>query len=159
VQIDPRAPLGYECLGLIYLDDLHRYDDALGNYRKVIELRPLWETGYVGVGRVFIEQRNYAEAEKILRQGVDRVTEPTYINYWLGLALYRQERYEEAQPQFEKATQLAPDNPGVHFWLGLNLEKLQRYPEARTAYERAVALDPNYQEANDALERLRRQGY
>jgi Flp pilus assembly protein TadD len=125
----------------------------------VIELRAQWESGYIGVARVYSAQRNYVEGEQILRQGIPRVKEPKYINFWLGVMLYRQGRYTDAEPEFEKAAQLVPDDPGVQSWLGSNLEKLQRFPEARAAYERALAIDPNYQDAKDGLARLTSQGH
>ncbi len=159
VQIDGRAPLGYECLGSAYLDGQQRYDDALGNYRKVLELRPQWESGYIGVARVSNAQRNYVGGEAILRQGLDRVKQPRFITYWLGLMLFRQEQYADAQPQFDRAAELVPDNAVIHYQRGLNLERSARFPDARAAYERALALDPVYRDAQDALERLRRHGY
>ncbi len=158
VQIDGRAPLGYECLGSALLNGPNDYDQSTANYRKVIELRPQWESGYIGVALVHSARGNHSEAEAILRQGLDRVTTPRFIHYWLGVALYRQGQYAQAQLEFERATQLRPENAVLHYWLGANLEQLGRYPEARAAYERALALDPTYQEPRDALDRLRRQG-
>ncbi len=159
IQIDSRSPIGYECLGSAYLEGMNNYASANTNYRKVIELRPQWESGYIGIARVYNAQKNYAESEAILRQGLQKITTPRYINYWLGLALYRQQHYDRAQPEFERAVQLKPENAVLQYWLGANLEQLGRYAEARTAYERALALDPNYQDPKDALERLRTQGH
>lgn len=158
VQIDSRAPLGYECLGSAYLNGPKDDNEALTNYRKVIELRPQWESGYIGVALVYNARGNYAVAETSLRQGLGKVKQPRFINYWLGVTLYRQGKYADAQPEFERATTLRPDNAVLQYWLGTNLEQLGRYSEARTAYERALTLDPGYQEARDALARLQQQG-
>ena len=158
VQIDGRAPTGYECLGSAYLNGLKDDNEALNNYRKVIELRPQWESGYIGVALVYSARGNYTDAETALRQGIGKVKQPRFINYWLGVTLYRQGKYADAQPQFERAITLRPDNAVLQYWLGTNLEQLGRYPEARTAYERALTLDPGYQDARDALSRLQQQG-
>ena len=158
VQIDVRAPLGYECLGSAYLNGPKDDNQALNNYRKVIELRPQWESGYIGVALVYSARGNYTEAETALRQGVGKVTSPRFINYWLGVTRYRQGKYADAQPEFERAIALRPDNAVLQYWLGTNLEQLGRYPEARNAYERALTLDPAYHDAREALTRLRQQG-
>ncbi len=158
VQIDGRAPLGYQCLGSVYLDGPKNYDESLANYRKVIELRPQWENGYVGIAAVHSARQNYAAAEAILREGVPKVTAPRFIHYWLGLALYQQRKYDQAQPEFEQAAQQRPENAVIQYLLGENLEALGRYPEARAAYERALSLDPNNQQARGALDRLTQQG-
>ncbi|HEY8601100.1 MAG TPA: tetratricopeptide repeat protein [Thermomicrobiales bacterium] len=158
VQIDGRAPLGYECLGSAYLNGPKDDNEALASYRKVIELRPQWESGYIGVALVYSARGDYAGAETALRQGLAKVKLPRFINYWLGVTLYRQGKYTDAQPEFERAIALRPDNAVLQYWLGTNLEQLGRYPEARTAYERALTLDPGYQEAREALARLQQQG-
>jgi serine/threonine protein kinase/tetratricopeptide (TPR) repeat protein len=159
VQIDGRAPNGYECLGSAYLNGPKDDNEALNNYRKVIELRPQWESGYIGVALVYSARGNYTEAEMALRQGLGKVKPPRFINYWLGVTLYRQGKYADAQPEFERAITLRPDNAVLQYWLGTNLEQLGRYSKARTAYERALTLDPGYQDAREALGRLQQQGH
>lgn len=158
VQIDGRSPIGYECLGSAYLNGPKNHHESTVNYRKVIELRPHWESGYIGVASVASAQADFAGAETALRDGLARVTTPRFIHYWLGVALYRQAQYLRAQPEFERAAQLRPDNAVLQYWLGANLEQLGRFAEARAAYERALALEPNYREPREALDRLGQQG-
>ena len=157
-SIDTRLPGGYSCLGYLYRVGTQQYTESLAAYRKVLELRPYWEDGHVGIALVQASQNTYTEAEATLKQGLLQITKPRYAQYWLGWVLYQQGKYQEAQPNFEKAAELVPNDSGVQYQLGQNLEQLQRYPEARAAYERALAIDPNYTEARQALDRLAQQG-
>jgi tetratricopeptide (TPR) repeat protein len=158
VTIESRQAGGFSCLGRLYREGTRQYEESLAAYRKVLELRPYWEDGHVGVALVQADQRKYTEAEATLKQGLNQVTKPKYIHYWLGWVLYQQGKYQEAQANFEQAAKHAPDDAVVHFQLGQNLEQLQRFPEARAAYERALAINPNYDEARKALDRLAQQG-
>src|SRR3712207_3615231 len=51
-SIDARQPDGPGCLGYLHEYGTQDYGAALSAYRKVIALRPYWELGHVGVGRV-----------------------------------------------------------------------------------------------------------
>lgn len=158
VTIESRQAGGFSCLGRLYRET-KQFDESLSAYRKVLELRPYWEDGHVGVALVQSDQGQNAAAEATLKQGLNQVTKPKFINYYLGWVLYQQGKYQEAQPNFEQAAKLAPEDYVVQYQLGQNLEKLQRFPEARAAYERALAINPNYDEARKALDRLAQQGH
>ena len=159
MTIESRQAGGFSCLGRLYREGKQQYEESLAAYRKVLELRPYWEDGHVGVALVQADQRQYTAAEATLKQGLNQITRPKYVHYWLGWVLYQQGKYQEAQPNFEQAAKLAPDDAVVQFQLGQNLEQLQRFPEARAAYERALAIDPGYDEARTALDRLAQQGH
>ena len=156
-SIETRLPGGFNCLGYLYRST-KQYTESTAAYRKVLELRPYWEDGHIGIAVIQADQGKYTEAEATLKQGLLQITKPRYAHYWLGWVLFQQQKYQEAQPNFEKAAQLVSDDAGVQYKLGQNLEQLQRYPEARAAYERTLAIDPNYQEAQQALARLQQQG-
>lgn len=48
---------GFLCLGYVFEFGTKDYPNAISSYRKGIELRPYWETGYIGVARVQSGQR------------------------------------------------------------------------------------------------------
>ncbi len=156
-SIETRLPGGFNCLGYVYRAT-KQYTEATAAYRKVLELRPYWEDGHIGIAVIQADQGKYAEAEATLKQGLLQITKPRYAHYWLGWVLFQQQKYQEAQPNFEKAAQLVPDDAGIQFKLGQNLEQLQRYPEARAAYERTLVIDSTYEDAKQALARLQQQG-
>ncbi|MFN8512099.1 MAG: protein kinase [Chloroflexia bacterium] len=157
--IDTHDPSGFLCLGYVFEFGTKDYPNAISSYRKGIELRPYWETGYIGVARVQSGQKDNVSAEATLKQGLSLVNKPKYIHYWLGWVLYQQGKYQEAQPNLERAAELLPDDAELQYLLGQNLEKLNRFPEARAAYEKALAIKPDYADAQAALKRLSDQGH
>jgi serine/threonine protein kinase/Flp pilus assembly protein TadD len=159
LSIEPRSASAYDCLGYAYLGGIRRYTEALNAFKQEIALRPFWPDGYVGAARTYAAQNDWSNAEAILRQGIDPAKEPGYIYYWLGWVLYQQGMYDDALPQFQQAAKLITDDAGLPYWVGLNLEKLQRYAEAKAAYQQALTIDPQNQQAQDALDRLKRLGY
>ena len=73
-----------------------------------------------------------------------------------ALALYDLEKYDEAAAVLIKAVTLQNNFDRGYFYLGRCYEKLNKKEEAANAYRKALMYDPDYTEAQEALENLQK---
>ena len=86
-------------------------------------------------------QRN-ADAERELREGIQRLPEEGELHYSLGLLLAEEGRYDDAARSLESAAKLIPLRARVRYNLALVLSKLGREAEAERALLEASRIDP-----------------
>lgn len=75
--------------------------------------------------------------------------------FYAGAAYAQMQDFENAAHAFFKATEIQPDSYRAHYNLGAAYEALGSYMEAEREYEQAVQLNPQYENAQKALLRLR----
>jgi len=85
---------------------------------------------------------DYAAAEQLARDQLDKAPTNIRLQHALGLALLQQQRYEEALPYLQRAAEGRPREANVLNQLALTLNRLKRYPEAQEIYKQVVALLP-----------------
>jgi tetratricopeptide (TPR) repeat protein len=71
-----------------------------------------------------------------------------------AIALYELGRYGEAMEVLKKATTLRNNFDEGYYWMGRCSEKMGNLAEAADHYQMALLYDPDFLEAQDALERL-----
>jgi Flp pilus assembly protein TadD len=84
-----------------------------------------------------------AEAEQVLRQGLQEAPEEGELLYSLGLLLAEEQRLEEAAETLHRASTLLPGRVRVHYNYGLTLQHLGRREEAEVALRTAHQIEPN----------------
>jgi len=116
---------GYNSLALFY-DGQKRYDEAVAQLHKALELTPDNAQLYFNLGAVYLDSgdlKKHPEAEKALRKSIE--LSPTYAAYAnLGILFMQEKRYEESARMSEKALQqndkdyLVWDNlAGAYAWM------------------------------------------
>jgi len=133
-----------------------RHDDAIAHFRKGLELDPNCQTCYTNMGFVYVQKKEYGEAEAAYKRATE--IKPDDAAAWNGLAnLYNaQRKFDLAAEASAKATQLAGGgmaggnadamyNQGVILWNG------GKVAEAKKAFQDAIAADPNHAEAHYQL--------
>lgn len=127
--------------------ELQRYEDALSNYQKAVEIKPEYARAWNGQAKVMYELNSYQEALSAYDKAIQ--IEPDYQDSWSGrgFVLNKLQRYQEAIYSFEKALKLQPENSVVWNAKGEALSKLKRYDEAIKSYEQAIEFEPEYEQA------------
>ena len=99
-------------------------DKAEAEYRAALRLSPAYGPASANLADLYRAQQRDAEAEAVLRQGLQASPSDAGLHHALGLALVRLKRAGEALAELAKAAELEP-------------------ARARYAYVYAVALDGN----------------
>src|ERR687897_1854859 len=97
------------------------YDDALGNFSKVLMKEPANALARINVGYICLKKRIFGEAiehlSKAIRLDNDRKA-TLYAHYYLGLVYLEREMYEDAQTFLRKTLKLGPNLVEAYFELG-----------------------------------------
>jgi tetratricopeptide (TPR) repeat protein len=97
------------------------YDDALGNFSKVLMKEPANALARINVGYICLKKGIFGEAiehlSKAIRLDNDRKA-TLYAHYYLGLVYLEREMYEDAQTFLRKTLRLGPNLIEAYFELG-----------------------------------------
>ncbi len=96
-------------------------DAAIAQFKQALAIDPLFVGGYANLADVYRSLGGESQAEKVLRDGLQKDPRAAALHYALGLTLARQHRSDEMLAELRKAVLLAP-------------------ADARFAYVYAVAL-------------------
>src|ERR687893_2225354 len=97
------------------------YDEALGNFSKVLMKEPANALARINVGYICLKKRIFGEAiehlSKAIRLDNDRKA-TLYAHFYLGLVYLEREMYDDAQTFFRKTLALGPNLIEAYYELG-----------------------------------------
>jgi curli biogenesis system outer membrane secretion channel CsgG/Flp pilus assembly protein TadD len=116
--------------------------EAIGWYRKAIDLAPDLASPYEGMGAAQMALRNWNAAEASYKFAAARDPNNPAIWQALGDAAGEQDKASEAIADYRKAQEQGASNAALYRSLGWQLSKTGRYAEAEQALLEATRLDP-----------------
>ncbi|MDJ1184494.1 tetratricopeptide repeat protein [Roseofilum casamattae] len=125
------------------LTQLHRYDDAIAIYQKIIQLTSDNYGAWVKMGQLYVKLQNFQQAQWAYEQAITVDGDRDEAWYNLGNTLSKLERYSEALSCYEKALSIHPDRYETWHNQASILAKLGRYAESVQSYDRALLINPN----------------
>jgi protein O-GlcNAc transferase len=137
IDADPARPELYNSLGNVYRA-LGCPADALGAFRRAIQLRPDFSIAYFNLGVVLADQGQASGAAACFERAVqlDPKNVPAWMNF--GSALLEHGELNDAAACFECLLEQDPKNGAALSLLGRCHARAERTPEAISAYERAL---------------------
>jgi tetratricopeptide (TPR) repeat protein len=132
----------YDRLAAAYLK-LWRIPEAEDAFRKSIELsggrlaHPL-----LALGAILDGQRKFAEAESVIRQGLDLDPDSWTGHYYLGMALFGLNRLQDAEQSAHEALFRNTDFPNAHLLLADIHLRLQDYRAVFVDLDKYLKLVP-----------------
>ncbi len=110
-------------------------------YLEAIKTDPNNKEAYEGLGRLYLQEKNYKEAAETFKF-LTRL-DPKRDTYWsnLGLSLYSIQEYRDAAKAYEKAVQMNGKIPARWVNLSLCYEAMHDLPRMIKALNQAVQLD------------------
>jgi tetratricopeptide (TPR) repeat protein len=127
---------------------LQRRDEAVKDYRQVLELAPGRWQARLQLARLLIEMRNFSEASKELAILNETHSEQEPVQLAWGQCLFNLGKIDEARKFFFKLSAGQEKQPLAFFYLG----KLESDPaEAVKWFRKALAIQPAHLEARYAL--------
>jgi tetratricopeptide (TPR) repeat protein len=133
------------------LDHQGRFDEALGEYTKVLKLRPDYARAYYDIGVVKDEQGKTSEAIAAYKQAI--ALDETHFQCFenLGKVLIDAGQYVASEDVLRTGLRLFPDNLGIMLNLGNAVARQRRFDEAISYFRRILDVAP---ERNDARQNL-----
>src|SRR4030095_2978357 len=130
-----------------------RYQDAVEEFRKAIELDRESTDAYYGLGLAYLKTGERIKAIEAFREAIRLRPEWAEAHNQLGLTYYEAGEYKTAASAFEEATRLKPDFFDALVALGNTYQHSGLYARAVEVLEKAVLLRPENIDAKMALGR------
>ncbi|MFM6690497.1 MAG: tetratricopeptide repeat-containing serine protease family protein, partial [Microcystis panniformis] len=141
INLAPRAAWYYN-RGLLY-SDLQKYDLALSDYSKAIELNPNDADAYYNRGILYRRQQKYELALDDYNQAIELNPNDADAYYNRGNLYYNQQKYELALSDYSKAIEINPNYAKAYYNRGNLYKNLQKYDSALADYNQAIDINPN----------------
>ena len=120
LELSPNDPQSEALLGWAQMLQ-EKYDEALGNFQRVLMKQPSNALARINVGYICLKKRIFGEAIEHLSKAIrlDNDKKATlYAHFYLGLVYLEREMYEDAQTFFRKTLALGPNLIEAYFELG-----------------------------------------
>lgn len=127
----------------VVLHHAGKLDEALAQYREILELYPNHPDALNNGGLIVSEAGDSAEGLKFLRAVVEATPEKAKAHNNLGYALDLASLSEEAESALRRAIDIAPDLAEAHINLANLLMKDDRSAEAVESFRSVLALSPD----------------
>lgn len=130
------------------LDQADRTDDAIAQFRAMIEERKDRADAAQSLGDILRGRERFAEAAEAYALAVERTPQPQTRDWSLffahGIALERSDQWDKAEAAFRRSLELQPDQPYVLNYLAYSwVDKGINLREGKEMLERAVRQRPN----------------
>ena len=135
----------YVAQGILDFDD-KRYDAALANFRRALEIEPDHVEALYYTGVVYMAQRQYGPAREILERARAKAPGDASVAYQLGLVYFAQQQYDRAQPLLEEVFRTAPTQDSLGYYVGFMRYRTKDYRGAVSAFRAGRSTDPEIQQ-------------
>lgn len=129
--------------GTIYAR-LKRFDEALRDLNKAIELNPGDAAAYNSRGNVYSELNRREEALRDYDKTIELDAANAFAYNNRGNVYHALDRHNEALRDWNRAIELKPDYASPYGNRGGLFEQFKRYEEALRDLNKAIELEPNY---------------
>jgi Flp pilus assembly protein TadD len=112
------------------LEDEGEFEEAMGAYRRALEIAPGFADAHLDLGRLLHEHGQIEEAERHYRQALEARPEDATAAFNVGVALQDQDRLREAAEAYVAALEIDPDLADAHYNLSGIYESLGEREDA-----------------------------
>ena len=120
---------------------------AIQEYRAMIKLAPHLAQAYNNLGMLYYQERDFAQAEQILKRGLELDSQMATASTLLGLSYLAMGMNEEAEPILRKALKKDPSDDNLQISLVRALVGEKKYLESSVQLARYLEQNPKNQEA------------
>ena len=118
--------------------------DAINAYTISLKLDRTQDDIHVKLANVYVDQKNYDQAQKELKTASQVNPSNPLPYYTLGLLQQQLEKPVDAEASFRKVVRLAPTDGNGFYGLGLALSKQGKYDDAIAALKKATSLKRDF---------------
>ncbi len=153
----------YNARAKIYYYQLKKYDSALENINRSIELRPVIHENYIMRSRIYFSKKNYVNALADLRTAENAKPEDSNTQEWKewasknllnkGHKLFKTDLWK-AVNYYDLSIEFNNNNFKTYYWRGVAYNRLENDESALTDFKIAVALNPRHFESYSMIDYL-----
>jgi tetratricopeptide (TPR) repeat protein len=143
VSIRPWSSSAHNNLGAV-LKDRGKPDEAIGEFRRAIALKPDNPQPHNNLGVILKNQGKLREAINEYHRAIALRPDYAFAHNNLGTVLKAQGKLDEAIAEYRRAIALRPDYANAHGNLGMVLNVQGRLDEAVAEYRTAIRLRPEW---------------
>lgn len=142
-SLEPGSPFGFGLRGYIFYRQ-KRYEEAIHQYNRAIEIKDDYIAAYVYRGRCYSLTGKDEKAEADYKRALE--LDPKEKEALFNLAeLYRQsEKYEKSIDSFNKLLKLDPNDAQAFNYRGMAKRELKMYDDAASDHSQAIHLKAGY---------------
>ena len=126
--------------------DEKRYDAALENLRRALQLEPDHVEALYFTGAVYAAQKRPDLAAPFLERARAKSPRDPSIAYQLGLVYFAQQQYDKAEPLLEEAYRTNPELDSLGYYVGFLRYRKKDYRGALAAFREGRSSDPEIQQ-------------
>jgi len=122
---------------------MQKYPNAIRNYEVILRLNPDSFWPYIGLGRVYLLQKNNDGAQTILTEGLKKLPDNGPILFYLGRTYYQLGDGDQALEYLNKALDAKyPKMHNIYYYRGLTFENLlKNKARANLDYKNYLMID------------------
>jgi tetratricopeptide (TPR) repeat protein len=106
-------------------------------------------------GVYYSDTKQYAAALEQFEDCIKRNWKFTDAYIEKGIVLYDQKQYDKAMETFRMAATVSNTSADAYYWMARCFEATHQNDQALQNYQRALSLDKNFNDARDAIKRLK----
>ena len=151
----------------VNLAQADKLEEAVGAFRKAIELKPDFAEAHINLGLLLYQQGNTDEAEKALLKALELKPEEPRTKETLAKIYFKKakellqlDKIDEALEKLKLSSGFNPNDPFTHYLFGYAYAQKGMKEEAIKSFETFLQLEPNAPQAakvKDILENLKKQ--
>ncbi|GCA71998.1 TPR repeat-containing protein YrrB [Microcystis aeruginosa NIES-2519] len=142
IDLAPRAAW-YSNRGIIYYKQ-QKYDLAISDYSKAIEINPNYAQAYVNRGNLYSDLQKYDLALSDYNKAIDINPNDAYAYNNRGVLYSDLQKYDLALSDYDKAIRINPNYAMAYNNRGVLYSDLQKYDLALSDYSKAIELNRNF---------------
>lgn len=120
-----------------------KYDDAIAEYKRVIQAGFNAPTAYAGLARVALKQERVADAAAAAQKGIELGPNLAATHIALGEVYYRQGKIEEAADEFRKLVVANTSDARAYYGMAKVMHASSYHKKEKLLIDRAHQLNPD----------------
>jgi tetratricopeptide (TPR) repeat protein len=120
---------------------LNNFETAHAYFSDMIRQSPEQPQGYYGAGYSLIQQKQFEDAEKVLREGLVKSNNNSILYALLSETLIELNRYSEATNYIQDLLRESPNDANTMAQVADFYQKTENYEKADSYYEKAISID------------------
>src|SRR5215831_6209069 len=131
----------------IALREIGRTDEALAWLHRTVERQPAYARAFQELGNLLRAKRRYAEAESVLKRGLEAAPTMPELSLALGGVCLDRADSSGAKIAFARALSIVPGNADALVGFGVALQYEGDFARAAERFRRVLAHDPRHHRA------------